>query len=300
MSSNMHKTVLLKESIDLLNLQEGGIFVDGTLGSSGHTREVCDRFGKSVAIFAFDLDSDAIEGAKEKFADSNCNINFFQDNFKNIDKVLDDSGVSGANGILLDLGYSSDQLESSGRGLSFQKDEPLQMTLKKNLSGADFTAADIVNSWDEEDIANVIYAYGEERFARRIARDIVAAREKFPIKTTTDLVNIVTNAVPVFYRRGRINPATKTFQALRIVVNDELGSLQTVLKKGFEKLVPDGRMAIISFHSLEDRIVKNFFREKDRMGEGELINKKPITPGAEELKENPRSRSAKLRVIKKI
>lgn len=296
----MHKTVLLKESIDALNLKNGSVFVDGTLGGGGHSREVCERFGKDVAIFAFDLDSDAVENAKEKFANSNCNINFFQDNFKNLDKVLDESGVSGATGILLDLGYSSDQLEASGRGLSFQKDEPLQMTLKKNVSPTDFTAADIVNTWDEEDIANVIYAYGEEQFARRIARDIVAAREKAPIKTTTDLVKIITNAVPVFYRRGRINPATKTFQALRIVVNDELGSLQTALEKGFDKLVPDGRFAVISFHSLEDRIVKNFFREKDRVGEGEIINKKPILPSPEEVKENPRSRSAKLRVIKKI
>lgn len=296
----MHKTVLLKESIDALNLKPGAVFVDGTLGGAGHSREVCERFGKTVSIFAFDLDSDAIDSAREKFAESNCNINLFQDNFKNMDKALDESGVPGAHGILLDLGYSSDQLESSGRGLSFQKDEPLQMTLKKNISGADFTAADIVNTWDEEDIANVIYAYGEERFARRIAREIVAAREKAPINTTTDLVNIITNAVPVFYRRGRINPATKTFQALRIVVNDELGNLQTVLQKGFEKLVPDGRFAVISFHSLEDRIVKNFFKDMDRVGQGQIITKKPIIPSAEEIRENPRSRSAKLRVIKKI
>lgn len=296
----MHKTVLLKESIDALNLKAGSVFVDGTFGGGGHSAEVCERFGKDVSIFAFDLDSDAIEAGKVKFTDAPCDIKFFQENFKNIDKVLAETGTPKVDGILLDLGYSSDQLESSNRGLSFLRDEPLKMTLKKNISKDEFDAMDIVNNWDEEDIANVIYAYGEEQFARRIARDIVAAREKSPIKTTTDLVNIVLNAVPSFYKKGRIHPATKTFQALRIAVNDELESLRTVLEKGFESLAPDGRLAVISFHSLEDRIVKNFFRDKDKEEAGILINKKPIIPSDAEIKENPRSRSAKLRAITKI
>jgi 16S rRNA (cytosine1402-N4)-methyltransferase len=265
----MHKTVLLKESIDALDLKNGSVFVDGTLGGAGHSLLVCERFGKGVSIFAFDLDSDAIESAKTKFSNTDCDIKFFEENFKNLEKVLDNASVTSVGGILLDLGYSSNQLETSGRGLSFQKDEPLQMTLKKSPGASDFTARDIVNTWDEEDIANVIYAYGEERFARRIARDIVSAREKSPINTTKELVEIITNAVPVFYRKGRINPATKTFQALRIVVNDELGNLETALKKGFDRLAKDGRFAVISFHSLEDRIVKNFFRDKDRLGEGD-------------------------------
>lgn len=293
----MHKTVLLKESIDALDLKRGAVFVDGTFGGGGHSALVCERFGKDISMFAFDLDADAIEAGKNNFSLHSCNVNFVQDNFKNIDKVLGDTK---ANGILLDLGYSSTQLESGNRGISFLRDEPLQMTLKKEISETEFDAGDIVNSWDEEDIANVIYAYGEEQFARRIARDIVAAREKSPIKTTTDLVNIILGAVPLFYKRGKIHPATKTFQALRIAVNDELGNLKAVLEKGFESLAPDGRMAVISFHSLEDRIVKNFFRDRDKEGTGELINKKPIIPSPEEIKENPRSRSAKLRVIKKI
>jgi 16S rRNA (cytosine1402-N4)-methyltransferase len=295
----MHKTVLLQESIDALNLKKGAVFVDGTFGGGGHSAEACERFGKDVSIFAFDLDSDAIEAGKAKFADAACDIKFFQDNFKNLDKVLHDEGRA-ADGILVDLGYSSDQLESSNRGLSFLRDEPLKMTLKKTISETEFDASDIVNTWDEEDIANVIYAYGEEQFARRIARDIVAARENSPIKTTTDLVAIITNAVPAFYKRGKIHPATKTFQALRIAVNDELGNLKAVLEKGFESLASEGRMAVISFHSLEDRIVKNFFRDKDKEGSGELITKKPIIPSQREIKENPRSRSAKLRVIKKL
>lgn len=293
----MHKTVLLKESIDALNLKPGGLFVDGTFGGGGHTAEVFDRFGKNISVIAFDLDSDAIERGKERFKNFENNISFFQENFKNLDRVLVDKKVDG---ILLDLGYSSDQLEFSNRGISFLRDEPLKMTLKKDISPTEFDASDIVNSWDEEDIANVIYAYGEERFARRIARDIVLSREKSPIKTTTDLVNIISNAVPAFYKNGKIHPATKTFQALRIAVNDELGNLKTVLEKGFDVLASDGRMAVISFHSLEDRIVKNFFRDRDKEGVGELINKKPITPTSEEIRENPRSRSAKLRVIKKI
>lgn len=296
----MHTTVLLKESIDALGLERGDVLVDGTLGAGGHSEEVCSRFGWGVKIFAFDLDIDAIDRAKARLDDKGCNVTYHQENFKNLDKVLTEGKVSGVDGVLLDLGFSSDQLESSGRGISFKHEEPLVMTLKKQITPAEFDASDIVNGWDEEDIANVIYSYGEERFARRIAREIVEAREKGSIKTTTQLVEIIMNAVPAFYKKGRIHPATKTFQALRIAVNDELENLRTALSKGFDALLPDGRFAVIAFHSLEDRIVKNFFRDKAREKEALLITKKPIIPSDEEMRENPRSRSAKLRIIQKI
>jgi len=295
----MHQSVLLKELIDAVNPKEGDVVVDGTLGAGGHTQELCERLGESVKVVAFDLDTDAIERSKQKLGERQ-NVVYVNDNFKNIDKVLKDLGIDKVDAIMLDLGYSSDQLEHSGRGISFQKDEPLSMTLRKEKGGSEFDAKDIVNTWAEEDIANVLYAYGEERFARRIAREIVEARDKAPIDTTTDLVKIIQGAVPSFYRNGRIHPATKTFQALRIVVNDELESLRLVIGKGMALLNPGGRLAIITFHSLEDRIVKHFFRQIDAEGQGKIITKKPITPSTEELKENKRSRSAKLRVIEKI
>ncbi|MCC7469946.1 MAG: 16S rRNA (cytosine(1402)-N(4))-methyltransferase RsmH [Bacteroidetes bacterium] len=296
----MHTTVLLKESIDNLNLASGDTVIDGTLGAGGHSEEMCERFGVGVNIIALDLDSDAIERSKMRFNNKACNITYVLSNFKDFDAVLKQKGLVSVDGILLDLGFSSDQLELSGRGFSFKKDEPLKMTLKKEKDQNDFDAQDIVNNWDEEDIANVLYGYGEERFARRIAREIVEVRENSPIKTTTDLATIITNAVPLFYRHGRINPVTKTFQALRIAVNNELSNLQEVLPKGVASLSSGGRFAIITFHSLEDRMVKNFFRNMERDGLVKIITKKPITPSEEEIQNNPRARSAKLRVIEKI
>lgn len=296
-SSSMHATVLLQEAVDSLNLKKGDIAIDGTLGAGGHSEEIARRFGADVKVIALDLDSDAIARAGERLHETPADIEFNLENFKNLDVVL---GNRQANAILLDLGWSSDQFETSGRGFSFQRDEPLVMTLKRERDEEDFTAADIINTWDEEDIANVLYGYGEERFARRIAREIVETREREPIATTADLVKVVMNAVPFFYRRGRIHPATKTFQALRIAVNGELQNLTTALEKGLEALAPGGRFAIISFHSLEDRIVKNFFRDAERDGRAKLITKKPLAPTPAEIAENPRSRSAKLRVIEKL
>lgn len=296
----MHQSVLLKESVASLDLHPGSILIDGTLGSGGHTEEVCEKFGNGVRIYAFDLDADAIERSEERLRDKGCDVSFHQSNFKDIDEVMMKEGVHGVDAILLDLGWSLDQFETGGRGLSFKKDEPLRMTLKKEISDTEFSAYDILNTWQEEDIANIIYGYGEERFARRIAREIVEKRESSPIKTTTDLVEIIMSAVPSFYKHGRIHPATKTFQALRIAVNDELGNLREVLHKGFGLLKSGGRFSIITFHSLEDRIVKNFFREKSSEGAAELLTKKPIIPSDEELAQNKRSRSAKLRVIRKI
>lgn len=296
----MHRSVLLKEAVEGLNLRKGSLVIDGTLGAGGHTEAICDTLGGDVKVMAFDLDNEAIARVKARLDGKSCDIFYANENFKDMDKVLKETGNLEVDGILLDLGFSSDQLESSGRGFSFKKDEPLRMTLRDAKKDDEFDASDIVNSWDEEDIANVLYGYGEERFARRIAREIVEAREGGEIKTTGRLVEIVMNAVPAFYRRGRINPATKTFQALRIAVNNELGSVQEVLPKAMAFLKKGGRLAVITFHSLEDRIVKNFFRQSDHDGIGTLVSKKPITPSEEELKENPRARSAKLRIIEKI
>jgi len=296
----MHKTVLLHESVDALNLSNGSVVVDCTLGAGGHTEEVCKRFGSKVKIIGLDLDQDAINRSEKRLEGTGCNTTFHLSNFRDFDNILETLDLKEVDGFLLDLGFSSYQIEDSGRGFSFKRDEPLSMTLKREVTENEFTAEMIVNNWSEESIANILYGYGNEQFSRRIAREIVLSREKMPIKTTTDLVSIIERAVPFFYTKGRIHPATKSFQALRIAVNDELGALEEFLEKGFSHLKSEGRMAVISFHSLEDRIVKNFFKKKKEEGEAIMITKKPIIPGDEELKENPRSRSAKLRTLQKI
>ncbi|MDQ5883261.1 MAG: rRNA (cytosine1402-N4)-methyltransferase [Patescibacteria group bacterium] len=296
----MHKTVLLNESVDALDLQSGEVVVDCTLGAGGHTEEICKRFGANVKIIGLDLDQDAITRSEKRLEGMGCDTTFHLSNFRDFDDILNNLNLKEVDGFLLDLGFSSYQIEDSGRGFSFKRDEPLAMTLKRDVTDTDFTAEMIVNNWSEESIANILYGYGNERFSRRIAREIVLSREKTPIKTTTDLVEIIERAVPFFYKKGRIHPATKSFQALRIAVNDELGALEEFLEKGFTHLKSEGRMAVISFHSLEDRIVKNFFKKKKEEGEAILVTKKPIIPGEIELKENPRSRSAKLRTLKKI
>lgn len=296
----MHQTVLLKEAIDGLSLEEGDIVIDCTVGAGGHSEEICRQFGKKVRIVALDLDSDALDRSENRLSGMDCDITFHLANFRDFEKALKETDISKVDGFLLDLGFSSYQLEDSGRGISFQKEEPLTMTLKKEVSESDITASMIVNEWSEESIANILYGYGNERFSRRIAREIVLSREKGPINTTTDLVNIINRAVPFFYKNSRINPATKTFQALRIAVNDELGSLNEFLEKSIEYLNPGGRISIISFHSLEDRLVKQFFKKLKQEQKALVLTKKPIIPSEEELKSNPRSRSAKLRIIQKI
>lgn len=294
----MHVPVLLHEAIDGLNLKEGDIFVDGTLGSAGHSSEVAKRFGDSVEIVGLDRDIDALERSDEKLR-TLTNAHYLRlESFKNLDKVLEALGMKKVNGILLDLGISSDQLDASGRGFSFQKEEPLHMSMKKDEEA--LTAKEILNTWDEETLELIIRGFGEEKYSRRIAREIVQRREEKPFETTTDLSLAVRAATPAAYHRGRINPATRTFQALRIAVNEELVTLEEGLKKGFEALASGGRIAVISFHSLEDRIVKNFFRDRIAEGSAKGITKKPITPGDEEMKANPRSRSAKLRILEKI
>ena len=244
------------------------------------------------------LNYDILEAIKKakKLLDKECKkVIYINDNFSTLDKALEENKIKGIDLALFDLGISSDELDNSGRGFTFQKDEPLLMTMG-DPSIYPFTAKDIVNRWDEEVIANILFGYSQERFSYRIARTIVNYRKKKTIETTHELAEIIKNSVPGFYRRGKIHPATKSFQALRIAVNDELNSLRNALEKIFNVLEVGGRLAIISFHSLEDKIVKDFFRSKK---DAKLITKKPIVASDEEIYINPRARSAKLRIIEK-
>ncbi|MDD2935079.1 MAG: 16S rRNA (cytosine(1402)-N(4))-methyltransferase RsmH [Candidatus Pacebacteria bacterium] len=296
----MHIPVLLNEVIEGLNLHKGDAVFDGTLGGGGYFEKLCEIVGPEGTAIAVDQDLGAIKRVEEK-NDFRCQTHLINENFRNLDKVLESLNQKQVQGVVFDLGLSSDQFEISGRGFSFKKNEPLLMTFSEKPNEARFTAKDIVNTWDEENIADILYGYGEEMFSRRVAKKIVEAREIKPINTTDDLVSVIESAFPVWYRKTRkTHFATKTFQALRITVNDEIESLKDGLQKGFYSLSSGGRMAVISFHSLEDRIVKNFMKEKQLAGEGEIKTKKPIIPTDEEIKNNPRSRSAKLRIIEKI
>lgn len=299
MMNSIHKTVLLNEAIEGLNLSTKSVVVDGTFGGGGHSSEICKRYS-GVKIIAIDRDLGAWDKAKDKFAGLGCDVNFVNDNFRNIEEVLQGLEIESVDGVLLDLGLSSDQLDNSGRGFSFMKDEPLLMTMKENPLPEDVTAFDVVNTWEEKNLADIIFGYGEEKLSRKIAHAIVEARDRAEIKTTFDLVKIIEDAVGGAYKRQKIHCATRTFQALRIAVNDELGALTTGINKGFKVLKVGGRLAVISFHSLEDRIVKKFFKAKVDAEEGVLINKKVILASEEEIRNNSRSRSAKLRIIEKI
>lgn len=299
----IHQSVLLHETINALEIKKGDVVVDGTLGGGGHSEEILKTSEGDITLLAMDLDEDALERSKkrlENFKTDQTKIFYLHGSFREMDKLIKDAGFNSVDKIVLDLGLSSFQLEESGRGFTFKKDEPLAMTFGKNPGSEKFSAHYIVNSFEEENLADIIYVYGEEKFSRRIAKAIAAERVKSEIKTTFQLSEIIKDAVPMWYRRGKLHPATKTFQALRIAVNDELGALKEVLHKGFYLLNPNGRMAIISFHSLEDRLVKNFFREMADQKLATLLTKKPITPQKEEINLNPRSRSSKLRGIIKI
>jgi 16S rRNA (cytosine1402-N4)-methyltransferase len=294
----MHVPVLLHEVIGGLSLHEGDTVVDATVGGAGYTRAMCQTVGKRGTVVGFDLDSHALSLAAQTLSGVPCALHLVRANFRTLDAELARLGIAEIDGIAFDLGWSSVQLEESGRGFSFLKDEPLTMTLTDDFAHVPFTARDILNDWKEEDIANVVFGYGEERYARRIAHAVVASRAAHPIETTFQLVEIVKGAVPGRYRNGPIHPATRTFQALRIAVNDELAALTEGLGKAYALLSPGKRMAVVSFHSLDDRIVKTFFKEKT--GGGSVsVTKKPIVPSPEEIARNLRSRSAKLRILQK-
>ena len=296
-----HVPVLLKEVLDSLNLSKGKFIVDGTIDGGGHAREIIKVIMPGGSFLGIDLDIDLLDKIKESFLNefsrSKCDIRVEWANYKDINYVLEQNHLGKPDGILLDLGFSSYHIEDSQRGFSFQKEEILDMRYD-TTSG--ISATEAINSMDEGALADMIWRFGEERFSRQIAKAIVQARRKKRIETTIQLVEIIGNAVPAFYRKGRINPATKTFQALRIYVNEELKNLAEFLEKVPGIIAEGGRVAIISFHSLEDRMVKVAFANFKKEGIAKLITKKPIIATREEVSNNPRSRSAKLRVIEFI
>jgi len=296
-NSTVHRSVLLHEAIGLLEIQESDTVVDATLGGAGHAKEIASRLGPSGTFVGFDLDHDAILRAQLALANSKSKIELFEQNFREMGNALPARSVREIDKALFDLGWSSFQLEA-GRGFSFNTNDPLLMTYASNPSSL-LTAAEIVNLWSEQSLADVIFGWGEERFARRIARALVERRAKRKFTTAKELAEAVFSAVPPAYRRGKIHPATKTFQALRIAVNDELGALKAGLEDAFMLLKPHGRIAVITFHSIEDRVVKQYFAGLEKEKLAKRVNKKPIVASEQELSENPRARSAKLRVIEK-
>lgn len=295
-----HISVLLNEAISGLQPRENEIIVDATLGGGGHSEKLCKETHGHSTIIAFDRDSDAIGRAKEKLKKSPCNIIYANENFRNIERVLDSHDIKSVDRVLFDLGFSSDQMEESGRGFSFLRDEPLIMTYEKSPLPGAITAYEILNNWDQVNLRDIIAGFGEERYAGSIARGIAEAREKKAIETTFELVNIIKKNTPFRYHRGRIHPATRTFQAIRIAVNDELRSLEEGLAGAFKRLSCEGRIAVIAFHSLEDRIVKRFFKQQFKDGLVLLPTKKPLRPTREEIQVNPRARSAKLRILERV
>lgn len=305
----VHKTVLLNEAVDGLNCRGERIYIDATAGGGGHTVEIAKRIGTDSQLFAFDVDEDAIKAASEKTKDFP-NVKIIKSSYTQIPTILKESGIEKiTGGVLFDLGASYHQLTKQERGFSFMKEAFLDMRFNK---AEVLTAYEIVNKYNESDIADIIFKYGEERFSRRIAKKIVEKRKEKPIETTTELANIVKSSVS-FSKHG-INPATKTFQALRIAVNKELEVIETTLQQIIHLLDKDARIVVISFHSLEDRLVKNIFKQysTDCLCPTEqlicscepkklkILTKKPITPSHEELKDNPSSRSAKMRIAEKL
>ncbi|WP_277250912.1 16S rRNA (cytosine(1402)-N(4))-methyltransferase RsmH [Peptoniphilus vaginalis] len=306
-----HKSVLLDETIEGLNIREGKIYLDGTLGGAGHSREILKRLKGSGLLIGIDQDIEALEVAKERLSDYK-NVEFFNLNYINFEKALDELGIDKVDGVLLDIGVSSYQFDNPERGFSYRFDAPLDMRMDQDL---EISAKDIVNTYSESEITRIIKDYGEEKWASRIAKFVVEERKKKDIETTFELVEIIKNAIPASARRNGPHPAKRTFQALRIEVNRELDVLKDSIERFVHRLNPGGRIAIITFHSLEDRIVKNVFKylEKDcicppsspictcdKKKEIKVLTRKPITASDEELKENKRSHSAKLRIAEKL
>ncbi len=293
-----HDTVLMDESLISLKVEPHDIVVDATLGGAGHFSALLGKLGAGGVIVGIDADPAAVERGREAYAKDRRperpTAHLVNDNFRNLTRILQRLGVAPVNAILFDLGWSGYQI-AAPRGFSFQGDEPLLMTYGDGSE----TAADIVNSSSEAEIADIIFTYGEERFARRIARAIVTARAKGRILTTGALVSAIKAGTPAWYHEGKIHPATKTFQALRIAVNDEVSALKEGLAAAIASLASGGRLAIISFHSIEDRIVKNTLRDATGTKLGMLIPKKPIVPTRSEILRNRRARSAKLRVFER-
>ena len=307
-----HRTVLLDRTIEYLKVVPGGVYEDCTLGGGGHSLEILKRLGERGRLIGIDRDQNAIKAAGERLASFSDKAVLVHGNFRDIRRIVHGIGITAVDGVVMDLGVSSHQLDRRERGFSYMQDAPLDMRMDRQQS---LTAMEVVNTYSEADLARVISGYGEERWARRIAAFIVREREKAPIKTTGQLVDIIKAAIPASARRKGPHPAKRTFQALRIEVNDELGILERAVKDGVDLLKSGGRICVITFHSLEDRKIKNIFRELENpctcppkapacvCGKKPVIRvvtRKPVVPDKEEIQQNPRARSAGLRVAEKL
>ncbi len=306
-----HRTVLLTEAVEALNIKPGGIYVDATLGGAGHTALIAARL-ESGRLFCFDRDIEAISAARERLGELTQKVSLIHDDFRNIRAALSSIGIDGIDGILFDLGVSSPQLDNAQRGFSYQQDAPLDMRMD---AGAPLTAYDVVNTWPALEIRRILYDYGQERYGGLIAAAIERHRKIKPIRTTLELVDIIRGALPSQALREKQHPAKRSFQAIRIAVNDELGALEQALRGAVELLRPEGRIAVITFHSLEDKIAKTVFTGYikscicppefpvcvcNRKPQLRSISKHPIVPTEQEIAINPRARSAKLRIAEKI
>lgn len=306
-----HETVLLKETVDSLNMKPDGVYVDCTLGGAGHSAYLLSQLSDAGHLFAFDQDNKALAHAKERLQEYEGQVTFIKSNFRYIKEALLEVGITEVDGILYDLGVSSPQLDERERGFSYHQDAPLDMRMDQE---AELTARDVVNDWRYEDLVRIFFRYGEEKFSKQVAREIERRREVAPIETTGELVDAIKAAIPAPARRKGGHPAKRVFQAIRIAVNDELGAVEDSLKEAMDLLKPGGRISVITFHSLEDRITKQMFTEEAKGPElppglpiipdeykpkMKLVTRKPILPSEEELAANNRARSAKLRVIER-
>ncbi|MBZ4024993.1 16S rRNA (cytosine(1402)-N(4))-methyltransferase RsmH [Ligilactobacillus salivarius] len=314
MAEFKHITVLLNEAVDGLNIKPDGTYVDCTLGGGGHSGLILSKLSENGKLYSFDQDITAINFNKDKFKEENelGKINFIKSNFRNISEELNKRNISGVDGILYDLGVSSPQFDNADRGFSYNYDAPLDMRMDQSQS---LTARDVVNDWSYEQLVRIFFRYGEEKFAKSIARRIEKVRQQTPIETTGQLVDLIKEAIPAKARRKGGHPAKKTFQAIRIAVNDELGALEESLEQALDLLNPGGRISVITFQSLEDRLVKVMFKQKTSLPElppglpvipdsqkveYKLITRKPIVPSEDEITHNNRAHSAKLRIIEKL
>lgn len=306
-----HKSVLLEETIENLNIKPDGIYVDGTLGGAGHAREVCERLSEKGRFFGFDQDADAIQVAGERLAKYQDRVTIIRSNYCHMAEELKKRGITSVDGILLDLGVSSYQLDNARRGFTYREDAPLDMRMDQRQER---TAADIVNQYPEKELYRIIRDYGEEQFAKNIAKHICLARMETPITTTGELIEIIKRAIPAKMRANKGHPAKKTFQAIRIELNRELDVLRDSLDGMIDLLSDEGRLCVITFHSLEDRIVKTIYRRNEnpctcppdfpvcvcgKKSKGTVITRKPIVPTSEEIEANKRSKSSKLRVFER-